>query len=249
MAGKVSDKPAKTTGISEEQVRDYLKSHPDFFEKNSDVVAELAPPERDLGDSIVDFQQHLVKNLQKDSKALKGRYEVLIDFCRDNMSVQSQVHSATLRLIRARNLEQLLEAVTMDLVSLFDVDVVRLAMESESAGMYDTHYSEQNYSGIVFISPHTVDAAIGKKKNVLLVSDTTGEQPAGFSEIFADCAGLIQSCALLRLDLELVNRNVILAFGVRHKDRFHTGQGIELLHFLAQIVAHQLDLYLQDLAE
>ncbi len=32
------------------------------------------------------------------------------------------------------------------------------------------------------------------------------------------------------------------------RDRFHPGQGIELLNFLAQIVAHQLDRYLDDLS-
>jgi uncharacterized protein YigA (DUF484 family) len=245
MTAKLSDK--KTSHITEEQVRTFLKSHPDFLKKNSDVVEALTPPERDLGNGIIDFQHYMVKNLQKDSAALKSRYDVLIDFCRDNMSVQAQVHQAALRLIRTRSFEQLLEAVTLDLVSLFDVDVVRLAMETDKPGRYDTLYGETNFSGIVFIDPGTVDAAIGKKKNVLLVDDCTKKTPAGFDQIFADCNELVESCALLRLELEHVQKQIILAFGVRHKDRFHPGQGIELLHFLAQIVAHQLDDYLHDL--
>jgi uncharacterized protein len=163
------------------------------------------------------------------------------------MSVQNQVHNAALRLIGARNLEQLLEVVTQDLLALFDVDVVRLAMESELAGQADTYYNENNYSGIVYIDPGTVNTALGKKKNVLLVEDCEAKPPFGFEQIFTECEGIVSSCALLRLKLELVERHVILAFGVRYKDRFHSGQGIELLNFLAQIVAHQLDLYLHDL--
>jgi uncharacterized protein len=244
----VTAKAAKPSEITEEQVRAFLKANPDFLKKNLDIVTELSPPEQNLGNGIIDFQHYMLKNLQKDSKALKGRYELLIDFCRDNMSVQNQVHHAVLRLIGARNLEQLLEVVTQDLVSLFDVDVVRLAMESEMSGQYDTYYSEQNYSGIVFIDPGTVDEALGQKKNVLLVEDSGEAPPFGFEQIFAECSGLVNSCALLRLDLERAERHVILAFGVRYKDRFHPGQGIELLNFLAQIVAHQLDLYLGDLA-
>ncbi len=244
MTTKTANKPAE---LSADDVRAFLKKHPNFLKDNADVVTDLSAPERDLGNGILDFQHYMVKNLQKDSKALKSRYDVLIDFCRDNMSVQHQVHKAVLRLIRTRSIEQLLEAVTVDLVSLFDVDVVRLAMESEAAALYDLRYSDQNYSGIVFVDPGTVDAAIGKKKNVRLVDDCGKGAPAGFSEIFADCDDMIESCALLRLELEKVNRHVILAFGVRHKDRFHPGQGIELLHFLAQIVAHQLDIYLHDL--
>ena len=110
--------------ITEAQVRAYLKAHPDFFARNSEIVAELTPPERSLGDGIVDFQQRLVKNLQKDSKELKSRFEVLVDFCRDNMSVQSQVHGATLRLIRARNLEQLLEAVMSGIIWIIVIGFV-----------------------------------------------------------------------------------------------------------------------------
>jgi uncharacterized protein len=238
----------KKTTVSEAQVREFLKANPDFLKKNVDIVTDLSPPEQKLGNGIIDFQHYMVKQLQSDSKTLKSRYDLLVDFCRDNMSVQSQVHHAVLRLIGARSLEQLLEVVTQDLVSLFDVDVVRLAMESEMSGQYDTYYSEHNYSGIVFIDPGTIDKSLGKKKNVLLTEDCAVQQPLGFEQIFAECSGLIESCALLRLKLETVQRHVILAFGVRYKDRFHSGQGIELLNFLAQIVAHQLDLYLSDLA-
>lgn len=231
--------------VTPEQVREFLKTHPDFLERNADLVSELSAPERDLGNGVVDFQHFMLKNLQKDSKALSSRYEMLVDYCRDNMSVQAQVHHAALRLIRTRSLEQLLETLTLDLVSLFDVDVVRLCMESETR--FDTSFGEQNYSGIVFINPGMIDVALGKQKNVLLVEDCASTPPVGFEEIFADCDAMIASCALLRLELDMVEKNVLLAFGVRHKDRFHPGQGIELLHFLAQIVAHQLDRYLQDL--
>ena len=233
--------------LSEEEVREFLRAHPEFLKNNTDLFAEAQPPERSLGDGVVDFQNFLVKNLQHDSKALKNKYDILVDFCRDNISVQSQVHKAVLGLIKSRTLEKLLETITLDLVNLFDVDVVRLAMESERAGEYDAHYSEQNYSGIVFIEPGIVDYALGQKKNVLLVADIAKREPIGFDQIFADCTGLIQSCALLRLELTRVQRNVILAFGVRYPERFHPGQGIELLHFLAQIVAHQLDSYLDQL--
>ena len=224
------------------EVREFLLANPDFLRENVDLFKE-----RDLGNGVVDFQSFLVKNLQKNSETLKNRYDLLVDFCRDNMSVQGQVHRAILRLIRTKTLEQLLEVITQDLVSLFDVDVVRLAMESETAEHYDSFYSENNYSGIVFIVPGTVDYAIGPQKNVAMVADAQTQTPIGFEQIFADCDALIQSCALLRLNLELTKRPVILAFGVRYPDRFHPGQGSELLTFLAGIVAHQLDQYLHEL--
>lgn len=231
---------------SEDEVREFLKANPQFLRDNPDIINAIVPPTRELGGGVLDFQHFMVKNLQKDSKDLQGKYDMLVEFCRDNMSVQSQVHHAVLRLIGTRNIEQLLEVVALDLVNLFDVDVVRLAMESDLP--VDTSYGEQNFSGIVFIAPGMVDAALGKKKKVLLIEDTDAKRPAGFEEIFVECDEMIASCALLRLELSMVEKNILLAFGVRHKDRFHPGQGIELLGFLSQIVAHQLDRYLDDLS-
>lgn len=237
----------KRTEASEEQVKDFLHKNPDFLKNHPELLGVLTPPNRELGGgSVVDFQQFQLKNLQKNTKSLKSKYEGLVDFCRDNLSVQGQVHDAALRLIRATNLEQLLEVITIDLVSLFNLDVVRLAVESEAAEFYETYYTEHNYSGIVFIPPGTTDGLLGSKKN-LLVDDVNAGALPGFEDIFADCAGLIKSFALLQLEQELLNRDILLAFGVRDTGRFHPGQGIELLSFLARIVAIRLDAYLSDL--
>ena len=224
--------------ITEVQVREYLEAHPDFLNN-------IPAPKRDLGDGVEDFQHYLLKNLQTNSKTLGQRYDALVDYCRDNLSVQAQVHSAVLKLVRARNIEQLLELLTIDMLSVFDLDVVRIAMESDVP--FDTSYGEQNYSGIVFIDPGTVDALFGEHRNVLLVGDIEEEQPIGYEQIFVNCEEQVESCALLRLDSEMVDKHIILALGVRHKDRFHAGQGMELLHFLSQVVALQLDKYLDDL--
>ena len=235
----------QNSAISAEEVKAFLLDNPDFLRENIDVL-EAANKERDLGNGVLDFQSFLVKNLQKNSEVIKNKYDVLVDFCRDNMSVQGQVHRAVLRLIRTKALDQLIEVITQDLVSLFDVDVVRLAMESESTDNYSGFYADDNYSGIVFVVPGTVDYAIGNRQ-IAMIADTAKDVPIGFEQIFSDCDKMIQSCALLKLNLEMTRRNVILAFGVRYPDRFHAGQGSELLTFLATIVAHQLDKYLHEL--
>lgn len=235
------------SSITAEQVKAFLKENPNFLRTNEDLITNLTPPEQKLGNGIIDFQHYLVKNLQKGSQDLQSRYDVLVEFCRDNMSVQSQVHQAALRLIRAKSLEQLLEVIAIDLTSLFDVDVVRLAIESELGDMGEADFGGQ-HSGIVLVSPGTGKAALGNKKNVLLVEDCEQFKPAGFEDIFSDCADMVESCALLKLELEQMQSSVLLAFGVRYKKRFHPGQGIELLNFLGQIVAHRLDVYLDDLS-
>lgn len=238
-------KEPKASAVTADMVREFLRANPDFLNANMDVVADIVPPERELGEGVIDFQHFMVKNLQKDTKGLKQRYEMLVDFCRENMSVQGQVHAAALKLMRARGLEPLLEILSQDLVALFDVDVVRLAMETDVP--VDTSYGEADYSGCVFVPPGTVDGVLGAGKQVRLVDDAQATPVAELADIFADCEGLVRSCALLRLEMDSVGRHILLAFGVRHVGRFHAGQGVELLHFLAQVAALQLDGYLLDM--
>lgn len=233
--------------LSEQQVLDYLARHPDFLKKHPELLGVLTPPQRALGDGVVDFQHYQLKNLQKNASSLKTRYEGLVDFCRDNLSVQSQVHEAVLRLIRACSLEQLLEVLTIDMVSLFDLDVVRLAMESEAAEFPQSYYTEHNCSGIVFI-PAGTSGALFDGKRAVLVADAEATPLPGFDLIFADCPGLIRSYAFLMLELESLPYHVLLAFGVRYPERFHPGQGLELLHFLAHIIAIRLDTFLGELS-
>lgn len=240
----VSDKAEDKT---RKLVMDYLKKNPNFLNEHPELLETLTPPQKNMGETVIDLQHFMVGNLQKDIRSLRDKYGALITSARDNMSTQNQVHGAVLKLMRARSLEQLLEVITQDLQSLFDVDVVRLGMESEAAQLYDTFYSENNYSGITFIDPGTVDAALGEGNGVLLTEDAKLEPIEGFSQIFVDCDALIHSCALLRLELEHAQRNVILAFGVRHAGRFHPGQGIDMLSFLAQIVEYRLDQCLGDI--
>jgi uncharacterized protein YigA (DUF484 family) len=233
--------------LSAEQVVRYLERHPEFLREHPALLDVLAPPERAFGEGVADFQHFQLKSLQQNAKALQGKYAGLVDFCRDNLSAQAQVHAAVLRLIRARSLEQLLEALTQDLMALFDLDVVRLVVESEAAAFYDTYYGERNYSGIVFVEPGLMDMVLGGRQALLLTDAAPGQFP-GFEKIFADCQGLVRSCALLQIKAETVGCNVLLAFGVRHSGRFHPGQAIDLLSFMAEVLAYQLDRYLSDFA-
>jgi hypothetical protein len=190
-------------------------------------------------DKIIDLQHYQLKSVN-------DRYDLLVDYCRDNLSTQSQVHKAVLRLVQARNIEQVLEILAIDLPVILDVDVVRLAMESDIP--VDTAYGEQHYSGVVFIDSGASDEIFGAQRSVVCVGDAREEPTFAFEQIFVDCDELIESFALIRLSLENIEKNIILALGTRHKNRFKTGQSAEILHFLAQIVALQLDKYLDDLS-
>lgn len=240
----VSEKSSNQSkqGVSRKQVVDYLREHPELFRESPELLEIMTPPETQHGGNVVDWQHHMLGKLQTGMKSLKNKYEGLLVSSRDNMSTLHQVHQAALSLIRAPQIEQLLEVVSMDLPALFNVDVVRLALESEAAEFYERHMSEdRENTAIVFLSQGSVSKIMGKEKSILLVSDTAKQFVFGFEQLFPEFSGIVESCAFLRLRLPSSQRDALLVFGVRIKDHFHDGQGTELLTFLGQIVEHRLD--------
>ncbi len=222
--------------LSEAQVAAWLRAHPDFLQARA---AELLNDAND--GNVVDLQRVLVTRLQTQVRELREENDALVVAGRGNHSVQAQVHQAALALVAARNLEQLVEVLTTDLMQHFGVDVVRLGLESPIAEAYDVQYREQNYSGICFLTLGLVEDLLGSHKRVRLVSDVTKNRPEGFEEIFAECSGLVNSCALLRLQLPRTKRYGVLAFGAREVGRFHPKQGSELLVFLSRLLEVKLD--------
>lgn len=241
--GAMAESPKVLTA---EQVVDYLRKHPDFFKKNSDLFDSMTPPEVKHGGNVVDLQHHMLGRLQSGLKDVKNQYEDLLLSSRDNMSTLHQVHEAVLSIIRATELERLLEVIAMDLPALFNVDIVRLGIESEAAEFYENKFGEQNASGISFLESGLIDAMLDKSKSVLFIADVDKQCTYGFEQIFSDCDGLVESAVLLRMCLPSTQRNVVLAFGVRIKNHFHSGQGTEMLSFLTQVIEHKLDECLND---
>ena len=226
--------------MTKKMVIQFLKTHPEFLAEHPDLFEVLTPPENQHGRGVIDFQYYAIDNLRRGMRKMKDRFNGLVTSARENLSVQQQVQRAVLSIVRARNLEELLEVLTTDLMTWFDVDVVRLAIESDMAGTYETYYNEENYSGLAFIPPGAADAVLLGEK-VRLIADTQGEPPIGFEMVFADCSNLVRSSAFVRLDLPNIGRPALLAFGVRHADRFHPQQGGELLGFLGEVMSVILD--------
>ncbi|MCH2548107.1 MAG: DUF484 family protein, partial [Alphaproteobacteria bacterium] len=214
MSEEATNSDKSTSAPTAEQVKAYLKRHPNFLHDNPELVETLKAPQNEMGDSVVDLQHFMVGGLQKQLREMRDQYDDILDFCRDNQSTQTQVHNAIISLVKCRDLEQLLQVLTADMVPLFDLDVVRIAMETDHADMFDTSYPDAHYSGISFVMSGTADAALGGDSDILMVEDTEATSIIGFEEIFSDCISLVKSCALLRLRLDMVQRDVLLCLGV-----------------------------------
>jgi uncharacterized protein YigA (DUF484 family) len=81
------------------------------------------------------------------------------------------------------------------------------------------------------MEPNTVDRLLGVDRSHVLIPELQGR-----AEMFGEAAALINSAALLRLDIPGAPP-ALLAMGTRTAGQFDPGQGTELLRFLADSLA------------
>ncbi len=214
--------------VTAAHVAEYLRRHPQFLVRHPDLLDIQVVPSRRRGEGVVDLQQFMVDRLRRDIARLKAEQDDLLANSRDNLSTQDRIHQAVLSLLGAENLDHFIETVVTDLAVLLDVDAVSLcieAVEGEAARLRG--------NGIQVLAPGSVDRVLGSGRAALLRDETIGD-----AEIFGAGAGLVRSDALIRLDCRDRTLPGLIAFGTRHPGYFDSGQGTELLHFLARIIEH-----------
>jgi uncharacterized protein len=202
----------------------YLRKHPDFLNERPELIAALTPPMEHRGEGVVDMQHFMLQRLRGEVKLLKSQQRALLATSRSNMASQSRVHAAVLAIVAAKSFEQLIQVVTTDLAIMLDVDVVTIGVESASASQ-----PRLPMHGVQILRRGTVEHILGDDRMTLLCDETTGD-PA----LFGAAAGLVRSQALLRVHVGDHAPVGLLCIGTRRADRFHPGQGTELLSFLAR---------------
>ncbi len=222
--------------LTAEDVVAWLAAHPDFLVRRPDLVALIAPPERELGDQVADFQQALIRRLKRTVDEQQALSRELIDTSRDNLSITSQVHEAIIRLLEANSFEQMIQIVTTDFAVVLDVDVVTLCIETREQDGFTLRMR-----GVHLVSPGTVDSLFrGHSASVRLRAQVSGDP-----EIYGGAAPLVQSDALVKLSISPATPPAVLAFASRHADRYHPGQATELLSFTGRVVERIVRLWLE----
>ena len=91
------DSPKSYDGreITAAEVAAYLKQNPDFLRQHPEALDNQLPPERELGDGVVDFQSALIDRLREDVAGHTVRQRELLDTSRANLTIQTRVHDST----------------------------------------------------------------------------------------------------------------------------------------------------------
>jgi len=225
MSSKADQAPIDTAQpLSASQVRAYLLRHPNFLSQYPDLLETLTPPALRSGDGVLDMQRFMLQRLQGELERLQNSQGELIAASRSNMTTQAQVNAAVLALLEATSFEHLIHIVTADFAELLDVEVVTICVEKDSA-----RKASISTANVYVLPIGEVDRLMGNGRDLLLRQSSAAMEP-----VFGPAASLVRSDALVRLRFNAAAPVGLLALGARQTDKFHPGQGTELLQFLAR---------------
>jgi uncharacterized protein YigA (DUF484 family) len=103
-----------------EEVAAYLQDHPEFFEQQADMLAEIFIP-HPHGGRTISISERQILTLREKSKQLESKLREIIQFGEENDEIGEKVHRLTLALLGARDIEAVLNAVGFNLREDFDV--------------------------------------------------------------------------------------------------------------------------------
>ena len=110
----------KQDGLSDASVTDYLHTHPDFFERNTSLLAKLRLPHLRETGATVSLVERQVEVLRERNQSLEHKLKDLVDVARSNDALAVRIHRLSQRLMRARTLQETIDAVETSLREDFE---------------------------------------------------------------------------------------------------------------------------------
>lgn len=221
------------TDVSEESIVDYLKSHPDFFERNLSLLSALQLPHRTTGGAI-SLVERQVDVLRQRNHAMETRLRELVEVARSNDRLAARVHSLALRLMRTRTREDVIDVLDEQLREGFSVDQAALVLFDSVPRL------AQGHSSFVRVV-HREDPAVGPFKSFLQNSAPRCTRVRDVQREFLFGPGAdIHSMALVPIGPR--SEYGFLAIGSRDPDHFHPAKSSDFLARLGELAACALSL-------
>jgi uncharacterized protein len=101
----------KSEAINDDTVAQYLQTYPDFFERNSALLARLRLPHVRNSGQTVSLVERQVDVLRERNLGLERKLKELIDVARTNEALTDKIHRFDRRLIRARTMAETVTAI------------------------------------------------------------------------------------------------------------------------------------------
>src|SRR5271169_1233571 len=97
-----------------EDVAQYLKDHPEFFESYSEMLSQISIP-HPQGGRAIPIVERQVLTLRDKNRTLEAKLAELIQFGEENDALAEKAHRLCLALMGAADLESLIAALYLNL--------------------------------------------------------------------------------------------------------------------------------------
>lgn len=217
--------------LSAENIVEFLKAHPNFFEDKPGLLEEIVIPHPHGGRAIsLAERQHL--QLREKNKLLESKLRELLQFGEENDAIGEKVHRFSLALLSAKTLESLLPTITLSLRDDFAVPHVALRIWADPA--QPTDQSEFAFVG------HDIKAYAEDLSRPLCDAHAPYDSAAWFGE----SALLLKSFAMVALRSESAFGLLILAS--EDPRRFYPEMGTLYLKRIGELVTVALMPYIDE---
>jgi uncharacterized protein YigA (DUF484 family) len=106
--------------MKDDNVADYLKENPQFFEEHLDLLESIILP-HPYGGRTVSLSERQLIALREKNKTLESKLHELLAFAKDNDDLQGKVHQFSCTLFDAKDLDTLQDTILLQLRERFTV--------------------------------------------------------------------------------------------------------------------------------
>jgi len=224
----------KQEALNDLSVAEYLQTYPDYFERNSPLLAKLRLPHLRDGGSTVSLVERQVEVLRERIQSLERKLKELVDVARANDALAERIHRLSQRLIRAHTLLDTINAVEASLREDFDARNSVLVLFLPEAR------SQEEAAGRFLRTGDLNDPEIKTFESLLQAGKPRCGQirDAQRDFLFGKDSVEIGSVALTPLGPK--GAIGILAIGASDAERFHPAMSTEFLSRIGELVAYAL---------
>ena len=210
--------------LTPEQVAEFLKQNPGFFENHVEILIGLQIPHPHGGRAVSIGERQLVAVREK-AKLLEDKLHELIQFGEENDAVSEKVHRLACRLVDAPSLDAALDTLYLDLLDHFAVPHVAVRLWNVAEENPDT----KEFSPVAPEMRQFVEK---------MTAPYCGHHAVYESQSwFGEAAAHVKSFALVALAREDLNFGVI-ALASEDPKRFYPEMGTLYLARIGELMSH-----------
>ena len=215
-----------TAELSIEQVAEFLREYPEFFEHHPDVLLNIEVPHPHGGRTVSIPERQLIATRER-VKLLEAKLTELIQFGAENDALSDKVHALTLKLIGAANRETTINTLYLDLLDAFQIPHVIVRI---------WHADAPSESPAPEFTPVTIELTQFVEA---MTAPYVGGHPVYETNLwFGEHAPHLKSYAMVPLKTDRIFGVLLLASET--SERFYTGMGTMFLSRIGDVFAYAL---------